>query len=171
MLKKEFCALIGDDWKLCPAMVYRRLTDGTIQHHTMNAYNPEVRTNHMMLSLPERYQEDSRIGTEINLRADQLRVLDSWAQAGQVLLAGVLTYVDSTTIEYWMPLTIDPIADEPMEMYLANLQAQWQAEIRKTSPRVPRHLTALRYSSPSRCVLQETCLECGLLQKNLRQPG
>jgi hypothetical protein len=37
-----------------------------------------------------------------------------------------------------MPITIDPIADEPSDTYLVNLQVQWQAKIRETSPCIAR---------------------------------
>jgi hypothetical protein len=73
-------------------------------------------------------------GTEINLRTDQLRVLDYWAQAGQTAMVGVSLQVDNHTVEYWMPMTIDPIADEPLDKYLTNLQIQSQTKIREMSP-------------------------------------
>jgi hypothetical protein len=39
MLKNEFCALIGDDWGLYPEPAYRRLTDGTVRHHTTRIFD------------------------------------------------------------------------------------------------------------------------------------
>jgi hypothetical protein len=70
MLKHEFCALIGDDWSLYPALAYRRVTDGSIFHHSISEYD-EIRSavaNNLPFDLPEKYQEDAGTGTEINIR-------------------------------------------------------------------------------------------------------
>jgi hypothetical protein len=104
-------------------------------------YNPpahsaisEAVTNNLLFELLEKYREDAGRGTEINLRTDQLRVRDYWAQAGQTALVGVSLQVYNHTVEYWMPMTIHPIADEPLDTYLVHLQVQWQAKIREMSP-------------------------------------
>jgi hypothetical protein len=89
---------------------------------------------YLLFDLPEKHQEESGRGTEINLQTDQLRVFDYWAQAGRAALVGVSLQVDNHTVEYWMPMTIDPIADEPLDTYLVNLQIQWQNRIREMSP-------------------------------------
>jgi hypothetical protein len=136
MLKNEFGAVIGDDWSLYPSLSHRRRTDGTILHHTVTDVT-EIKgavEKDLLFDLPERYQEDAGRGTDINLRSDQLRVLDYWAQTGQTALVGVSLQVDNHTVEYWMPMTIDPIADEPSDTYLINLQIQWQNRIREISP-------------------------------------
>jgi hypothetical protein len=61
MLKNEFCALIGDDWGLYPQPEYRRLTDGTVRHHT--ARNFDEMKNAIMYSIGfeplEKIQEDA----------------------------------------------------------------------------------------------------------------
>jgi hypothetical protein len=63
-----------------------------------------------------------------------LRVLDYWAQAGQIVLVGVSLQLDNHTVEYWLPMSIDPIAGEPLDTYLTNLQIQWRTKIREMSP-------------------------------------
>jgi Na+-transporting NADH:ubiquinone oxidoreductase subunit NqrF len=78
MLKMEFCALIGDDWGLYPALAYRRLTDETVRHHTMANFH-EIRNAieyNIRFELPKKIQEDAGRGTEIAPTTDQLRVLD-----------------------------------------------------------------------------------------------
>jgi hypothetical protein len=123
MLKNEFCALIGDDWSLYPGLAYRRLMDGTVQHYAVSNYD-EISgavANHLMFELPGKFQEDSGRGTEIASRVDQLRILDYWAQGNQTMLVGASLYLDNHTAEYWMPITLDPIPGEPLDMYLSNL--------------------------------------------------
>jgi hypothetical protein len=53
---------------------------------------------------------------EINLKADQLRVLDYWAQAEQSALVEIPRTIDQSQIEYWLPL----------EAYREALDARWQ---------------------------------------------
>jgi hypothetical protein len=81
-------------------------------------------TSDLVLDLPQRYQEDAGRGTEINLRSDQLRVLDYWAQAGQSALVGVSLQISNHTVEYRLEMNLDPIADKPLDTYLVNLKAQ-----------------------------------------------
>jgi hypothetical protein len=85
MLAGEFLTLIGaEDWSICPSVSYERLMDGTIVCQTVTDWR-EIEgliTNDIMLNLPERYQEDAGRGTDINLRTDQLRVLDYWHRQG-----------------------------------------------------------------------------------------
>jgi hypothetical protein len=108
------------------------LTDGAVVHQTAAEWHEE--NLDYMLDLPERYQEDAGRGTEINPRSDQLRVLDYWAQGGRTVLVGVSLQLDTHTVEYWIPMNIDPIADEPPDTYLSNLQVQWKAKTREISP-------------------------------------
>jgi hypothetical protein len=62
MLKNEFCALIGDDWGLYPALAYRRLADGSVRHHTMVNFD-EIKNAiayNIGFELLEKIHEDSR---------------------------------------------------------------------------------------------------------------
>jgi hypothetical protein len=102
MLKNEFFALIGDDWSIYPSISYSRLTDGSVLHRTVGNF-AEVEgaiANDLMFELPGKFQEDGGRGTEINLRTDQLRVLDYWGQAGQTAIVGVSPQIDNHTVEY-----------------------------------------------------------------------
>jgi hypothetical protein len=110
--------------------------DGTILHRTLSEFNEisEVVTNDLLFELPDKYQEEAERGTEINLRMDQLRILDYWARVGQTALVGVSLPVENHMVEYRTPMTIDPIAEEPLDKYLTNLHSQWQATIREMSP-------------------------------------
>jgi hypothetical protein len=78
MLKNEFCALIGDDWGICPSLAYRRLLDGTIRHHTTKKFEEvkDALAINIGFDLPPKIQTEVARGTEIVLRTDQLRVLD-----------------------------------------------------------------------------------------------
>jgi hypothetical protein len=88
---------------------------------------------------PARIQEDAGRGTEINLRVDQLRVLDYLVQAGQTALVSVSVNVANRSVEYWLPMTIEPIAHEPLGSYLTQLQNQWEMKLREMSPSVSQH--------------------------------
>jgi hypothetical protein len=128
----ELCALSEEDLGLYPSLASDGLTDGTMVHPTISYV--EKGPLYTLLELPEKYQEDAGRGTEINLRMDQLRVVDYWAQAGQTALIGVALQVNNHTVEYWMQMSLDPAADEPLETYRTNSQVQWQAKIREMSP-------------------------------------
>jgi hypothetical protein len=45
-------------------------------------------------------------------------------------------YLDNHTVEYWMPMTIDPIADASPDTYRIALQQQWKEKIRQMSQSV-----------------------------------
>jgi hypothetical protein len=60
--------------------------------------------------------------------------LDYLAHAGQSALVGISTNVANHTVEYWLSMTIDPIADMPLDTYLLQLQIQWQEWLRVMSP-------------------------------------
>jgi hypothetical protein len=64
--------------------------DGTVVHQTVSDWRniEDLVTNTIILDLPERFQEDAGRGTEINLRSDQIRVVDYLAKAGQSALVG-----------------------------------------------------------------------------------
>jgi hypothetical protein len=49
-------------------------------------------------------------------------------------MMGLSLLVANHTVEYWLPMDIDPIADEPLDAYLSNVQLQWQERIRVMSP-------------------------------------
>jgi hypothetical protein len=114
MLKNEFYALIGDEWAVYPSLAYRRLRDETVRHHITTKFDEvkDALALNIGFDLPDKIQTDVGRGTEIGLRADQLRVLDHWAQANQTAMVGASMYLDNHTVEYWMPTTIDPIAEE-----------------------------------------------------------
>jgi hypothetical protein len=61
-------------------------------------------------------------------------------------MVGASLQLDNHTAEYWMPMTIDTVADEPLDTYLLNLQDQWQARIRELSPYIARCV----YNAPMR---------------------
>jgi hypothetical protein len=135
VLKDEFCALIGDDWSTYPGLAYRRLVDGTVQDHSVSDYE-QIRAaidSHLMFELPQKIQEYFGRVTKIANRTDQLRILDYWAQSNQSMLVGVTIYIDNHTVEYWLPMMLDPIPGEPLELYLSQPQAQWQARLRGIS--------------------------------------
>jgi hypothetical protein len=138
MLKNEFCALIGDDWSIYPSLAYRKLLDGTIRSHTTKVFDEvkDAPALNIGFDLPDKIQTEVGRGTQIVLRADQLRILDYLAQAYQTAMVGVSMYLDNHTVEYWMPVTIDPIADESLDRYLLSLQQQWMEKIREMSPSV-----------------------------------
>jgi hypothetical protein len=154
MLGQEFCAHMGEDRGLYPSISYRRETDDTVVHQTATDWHEE--SLYYMLDLPERYQEDAGRCTEINLRSDQLRVLDYSAQAGQTALVRVSLFLDNHTVEYWLHMSIDPIADEPLDTYLANLQAQWKAKIREISPGRYNVSQTKKYALRSGCAFRKT---------------
>jgi hypothetical protein len=150
MLKNEFCALIGDDWALYPSLSYLRFRDGTVRHHTTRNLEEvrEAQALNIWFELPDKIQTDVGRGTEIILRTDLLRVLDYWAQANQTAMVGVSLYLDNHTVEYWITVTRDPIANEPLDAHLVALQQQWREKIRKMSPSVAQCLdnAPMRYT-------------------------
>jgi hypothetical protein len=101
---------------------------GTLRGPPAQMFNFEEVKNALAFNigvdLPDKIQEEAGRGTKIALRADQFRVLDYWAQAHQKAMVGVSLYLDNHSVEYWMPMTIDPIADEPLDRYLVELQRQ-----------------------------------------------
>jgi hypothetical protein len=138
MLKNEFCAPIGDEWSLYSGLPYRRLVDGTVQHHTVSSCD-EISgavANHLMFELPEKFQEDFGRGTEIASRTDQIRILDYWAQGNQTMLVGVSLYLDNHTAEYWMPMTRDT--------YLIRICHQPSPTARPMDKEDPRNVTSHR---------------------------
>jgi hypothetical protein len=54
-------------------------------------------------------------GTEINLRMDQLMVLDYWAQARQFALVGVSLRVANHVVEHWLMIIIHFVCLAPEE--------------------------------------------------------
>jgi hypothetical protein len=55
--------------------------------------------------------------------------LDANTQAGHIALVGIALFHANQQIEYWIPIQLNPIADEPLELCLNQLQAQWSAEL------------------------------------------
>jgi hypothetical protein len=77
MLVQEFYTLTPD-WQLLRSPCYRRDFRARVIHETLSAWTQEgdYSNNDQILFVPARIQEESARGREINLRADQLRVLD-----------------------------------------------------------------------------------------------
>jgi hypothetical protein len=84
ILFTEFHALT-EGWSLLPSPCYKRNAQAWVIHETLTnlTENEDFTTDDRILSLQPRIQEGAARGTEINLRADQVRVIDYWAQAGQ----------------------------------------------------------------------------------------
>jgi hypothetical protein len=51
-------------------------------------------------------------------------------------MVGVSLYMDNRTVEFWLPITIEPITGEPLEAYLTALPLQWQERIRQIAPSI-----------------------------------
>jgi hypothetical protein len=86
------------------------------------------------LILPQRIQEQGARGTEIRLGSDQLQVLGYWAQSSQEAQVGISITDGQWQTEYWLAIQLDPIADEPLENYLANLDAMWREKLSQIAP-------------------------------------
>jgi hypothetical protein len=91
--------------------------------------NDDMTTDQEILRLPPSIREEWATGTDINLRSDQLQVLDYWAQAAQTAFVGISFKADNYQVEYWLPIQLQPLADEPLANYITQLQNQSQAEL------------------------------------------
>jgi hypothetical protein len=78
-------------------------------------------------------------GTEIWLSLYQLEVLDYWAQASQTAQVGISIAEGQQQIECWLPIQLDPIADEPLQRSSAALNAKWQESIAGLAPLVAQY--------------------------------
>jgi hypothetical protein len=78
----------------------------------VESWDPDSLGIDLLLEPIARIQEDAGRCTEIILRIDQLGVLDCWAQAGQEALVGVSFQINGRTVEYWLPIQIDPSPDQ-----------------------------------------------------------
>jgi hypothetical protein len=98
MLFTKFCALVPG-WRLLPTPCYRRNPQGWVIHETLTAWKREedLSDDDTIVFLSPRTQEGAERGTEINLRSDQLPVLDYWAQAEQSALVGISLTIDGRT--------------------------------------------------------------------------
>jgi hypothetical protein len=74
-----------------------------------------------------------RVVPEICLTSDQLQVLDYWAQGGLPAHVGIPIADIGRQIENLLPIQLDPIADEPLENYLANLNVSWRVVLSEIS--------------------------------------
>jgi hypothetical protein len=124
-LAHEFGRMIPD-WGICPRGPYLRDISGAVIHEGTKDWSPKNPwLDFMMEPLPS-IQEDSGRGTEIKLPIDQLSILDYWAQAGQEALIGVAFQFNGRTVEYWLPVTIDPSPEEEgWNTYLGQLKTKW----------------------------------------------
>jgi hypothetical protein len=98
----------------------RRNKEGWIIHDTLLDWtiDQDLSNNNTIQVLPVRVTEDNGTGTEIQLREDQVGVLYYWAQAQQTAQVGISVITDGgLQVEYWIPLHLDPIADQPIEEY------------------------------------------------------
>jgi hypothetical protein len=62
-------------------------------------------------------------------------------------MVGISMNIGMHAIEYWLPITIEPIADESLEQYPIHLQNQWQRELGRMSPLITRYFAdkSIRY--------------------------
>jgi hypothetical protein len=95
--------------------------------------------NDRILCLSPRIQEGAALGTEINLRSDQRRLIDYWAQAWQTAVVGISAVHDNQQIEYWLQIQVQSIAGEPVEAYLTQLKAQWLDELNVMTPMIAQY--------------------------------
>jgi hypothetical protein len=134
MLAEEFRALIPD-WLLTIIPSVRRDSFVMIIHETRMVNNlNETTADDQIFCGPPRVAEDAGRGTEIKLLADQVSVLDFWAHAGQQAMVGISLQIDNYTVEYWIPMTIEPIIYEPWNQYLIQLQTRWYQKLCSLSP-------------------------------------
>jgi hypothetical protein len=133
-LAHEFGTLIPD-WGMRPWVPVARDYHGRVQHKVVNNWNPDDPALDVIFGLPPRIQEDNARGTEINLRIDQLDVLEYWAQAGQEASVGVAFNASGHAIEYWLPITIDPSPNEGgRAYYLEQLKMKWMEKVMQMAP-------------------------------------
>jgi hypothetical protein len=118
----DFTALTPS-WRILSIPCTRRDLQGWVIHKALTKRTSEddFTDNHEILILPTRIQEEAVRGTEIRLTSDQLQLLDYWAPARQIAQVGISIAGDQRQIEYWLPIQLDPIADEPPHLYLTPL--------------------------------------------------
>jgi hypothetical protein len=128
--------MLAVGWRLLHSPCCERDAQGWFIHETLTNWttDEDLTMDDRILCLPPRIQEGAAHGTEIKLHADQLLVLDHLAQAGQTELVGILSFHANPQIEYWLPIQLNPIADEPLGLYLTQLQAQWLTELEGLAP-------------------------------------
>jgi hypothetical protein len=70
--------------------------EGLVIHETLAVWEPkdDASSNGIMVISP-RIQVAAARGMEINLRGDELLLMDYWAQAGQTELVGVSIHVEN----------------------------------------------------------------------------
>jgi hypothetical protein len=90
MLFVEIHALT-DGWRLLPSPCYKRDAHGRVIHETRTQWTAEedFTANDRILCPPPRIRGGAARVTEINLRADQLPVIDYRDQAGETAMVGV----------------------------------------------------------------------------------
>jgi hypothetical protein len=117
LLSDEFRALTPS-WNIYPRICVHRDSGGVVIHESDVDSDCERKIDSDMLILPPRIQEPEARGTEINLETDQTFLLQYWAHANQTAKAGVHIHDGGITIEYWLPIHLEPIADETPEEYV-----------------------------------------------------
>jgi hypothetical protein len=89
---------------------------------------------------------------------DQVNVL--LLLLGQSALVGISLMVKQHQIEYWMPIQLQPIADEPHEEYLVALKNLRGESLSEMAPMIAQffvgreieHIFRMRYQSNMVCV-------------------
>jgi hypothetical protein len=172
MLFGEFSALTPD-WRFLPTPCYKRNAQGWIIHETLVTWKEQddLTGNDSLLLIPQRIQEWAARATEINLRADQLQVIDYLAQEGQTALVGISMFVDNHQIEYWLERQIQPIEYEPLEMYLVDLRDQWLAELSGMAPLIAQFFQDVSIDYVLRMSYQGNTLRLWFGRRDQEQAG
>jgi hypothetical protein len=121
MLSDDFRTLTPM-WNPYPRICVHRDNGGVVIHESDVDDEGERKMNADMLILPPRIQEQEARGTEINLETDQTFLLQYWAHANQTAKVGVSIHEGAMTIEYWLPVHLEPMADETTEEYVNQLK-------------------------------------------------
>jgi hypothetical protein len=140
-LAREFAA-ITPQWRFLPIPCTKRDYQGWVIHEALAQRTPQddFTNNDQILILPVCIQEEAAGGVEIGLKSDQLPVLDYWAQARQTAHVSISIGDRQRQIEYWTPIQLDPMAEEPPETYLAALNGQCPNVLAGMAPLTAQHL-------------------------------
>jgi hypothetical protein len=123
----------------------------------------------MLLEPIPRIQEDAGRGPEIILRIDQLGVLDYWAQASEEALVGVSFQVSGSTIEYWLPILIDPSPDEgSWDSYLEQLKGKWMEKLGNMSPWIAQYFPEYQANCSFRMRYRNNLLRVWFTKEDLK---
>jgi hypothetical protein len=146
MLAWEFLELTQNQWKIYPKEGYRRLIDGTIMHKLTADFKEfqAFRAQEELLILPAKILEERGRGTVTAKLMDQGRLLQYLAWLQQPVDVGVMIPGETHTIEYWMPIVLQPVPDDDdPTTYPRVLKELWMERLRRISPGVTQKLASL----------------------------